>query len=158
MGTRVSPTKLTALRRLSSLSQQLFPRSSHFVTSKRPFTASAMASHLTDDCIFCKIIRGQIPSFKLVDTEKTYAFLDIGPLSKGHCLVIPKYHGECCRLRGLQHPAEQRRYRSPGGKARPLSHDSQAVRERQRGTRDRLAYQARRHGRAQGLRRRARQE
>jgi len=49
-----------------------------------------MASHLTDDCIFCKIIRGQIPSFKLVDTEKTYAFLDIGPLSKGHCLVIPK--------------------------------------------------------------------
>ena len=34
--------------------------------------------------------RGDIPSFKLVDTEKTYAFLDIGPLSKGHALVIPK--------------------------------------------------------------------
>lgn len=36
------------------------------------------------------LCRGDIPSFKLVDTEKTYAFLDIGPLSKGHALVIPK--------------------------------------------------------------------
>lgn len=36
------------------------------------------------------LCRGDIPSFKLVDTEKTYAFLDIGPLAKGHSLVIPK--------------------------------------------------------------------
>ncbi|KAI5842561.1 HIT-like domain-containing protein [Morchella snyderi] len=45
-------------------------------------------------CIFCRIIRGEIPSFKLIETEKIFAFLDIQPLSKGHCLVIPKTHGE----------------------------------------------------------------
>ncbi|PVF99091.1 putative histidine triad protein Hnt1 [Serendipita vermifera] len=49
---------------------------------------------LTADCIFCKIIRGQIPSLKLLETDLTYSFLDIGPLSKGHSLVIPKYCGE----------------------------------------------------------------
>ncbi|KAL4729650.1 Adenosine 5'-monophosphoramidase [Fusarium chlamydosporum] len=45
------------------------------------------------NCIFCKIIKGEIPSFKLFESEKTLAFLDIGPLSKGHALVIPKHHG-----------------------------------------------------------------
>ncbi|KAK7744342.1 Adenosine 5'-monophosphoramidase [Diatrype stigma] len=44
-------------------------------------------------CIFCKIIKGEIPSFKLFESEKTLAFLDIGPLAKGHALVIPKFHG-----------------------------------------------------------------
>jgi diadenosine tetraphosphate (Ap4A) HIT family hydrolase len=44
-------------------------------------------------CIFCRIIKGEIPSFKLFESEKTLAFLDIGPLSKGHALVIPKFHG-----------------------------------------------------------------
>ncbi|KAG6017834.1 hypothetical protein E4U43_008599 [Claviceps pusilla] len=44
-------------------------------------------------CIFCRIIKGEIPSLKLFESEKTLAFLDIGPLSKGHALVIPKYHG-----------------------------------------------------------------
>ncbi|KAL2194941.1 HIT-like domain-containing protein [Corynascus similis CBS 632.67] len=51
--------------------------------------ASKMAS-----CIFCKIIKGEIPCFKLFENEKTLAFLDINPLSKGHALVIPKFHGE----------------------------------------------------------------
>ncbi|CDZ98438.1 hit family protein 1 [Phaffia rhodozyma] len=50
-----------------------------------------MTSHLAS-CIFCKIIKSEIPSLKLAETELSYAFLDIGPLSKGHCLVIPKYH------------------------------------------------------------------
>ncbi|KAI1788901.1 HIT-like protein [Ganoderma leucocontextum] len=45
-------------------------------------------------CIFCKIIKGEIPSFKLVETEKVFSFLDIGPLSKGHALIVPKYHAE----------------------------------------------------------------
>ncbi|KAK0546017.1 Adenosine 5'-monophosphoramidase [Tilletia horrida] len=45
-----------------------------------------------DNCIFCKIIDGKIPSYKLAETESAYAFLDIGPLSKGHSLIIPKYH------------------------------------------------------------------
>ncbi|KAI0097463.1 HIT-like domain-containing protein [Nemania sp. FL0031] len=44
-------------------------------------------------CIFCRIIKGEIPSFKLFESEKTLAFLDIGPISKGHALVIPKFHG-----------------------------------------------------------------
>ena len=48
--------------------------------------------HLIEDCIFCKIIRGEIPSFKLYDDDLTYAFMDINPLNDGHALVIPKYH------------------------------------------------------------------
>ncbi|KAF9870400.1 HIT domain-containing protein [Colletotrichum karsti] len=44
-------------------------------------------------CIFCKIIKGEIPCFKLFESDKTLAFLDINPLSRGHALVIPKYHG-----------------------------------------------------------------
>ncbi|KAJ2771093.1 Adenosine 5'-monophosphoramidase [Coemansia nantahalensis] len=53
-----------------------------------------MASKLAAECIFCKIIRGDIPSVKLLETETTFAFLDVGPLSDGHALVIPKYHAE----------------------------------------------------------------
>ncbi|KAJ0274261.1 hit protein 1 [Colletotrichum chrysophilum] len=44
-------------------------------------------------CIFCKIIKGEIPCFKLFESDKTLAFLDINPLSRGHALVIPKHHG-----------------------------------------------------------------
>ncbi len=44
------------------------------------------------DCIFCKIIAGQIPCHKLYEDDTVLAFLDIGPLSRGHCLVIPKAH------------------------------------------------------------------
>ncbi|KFX92305.1 hypothetical protein O988_01471 [Pseudogymnoascus sp. VKM F-3808] len=44
-------------------------------------------------CIFCKIIKGDIPSFKLFESDKVFAFLDINPLSRGHALVIPKFHG-----------------------------------------------------------------
>ncbi|KAL0084890.1 HIT-like domain-containing protein [Phycomyces blakesleeanus] len=53
-----------------------------------------MATHLTDNCLFCKIIRGEIPSHKVAETEKSFCFLDINPLSEGHALVIPKYHAE----------------------------------------------------------------
>ncbi|PKS10862.1 hypothetical protein jhhlp_002619 [Lomentospora prolificans] len=44
-------------------------------------------------CIFCRIVKGDIPCFKLFESEKTLAFMDINPLSRGHALVIPKYHG-----------------------------------------------------------------
>ncbi|EAW16513.1 HIT family protein [Aspergillus fischeri NRRL 181] len=44
-------------------------------------------------CIFCKIIKGDIPSLKLFESDKVFAFLDIQPLSRGHALVIPKFHG-----------------------------------------------------------------
>ncbi|MDP6908338.1 MAG: HIT family protein [Flavobacteriales bacterium] len=40
--------------------------------------------------IFTKIVKGEIPSYKVAETESCYAFLDINPLSKGHTLVIPK--------------------------------------------------------------------
>ncbi|KAI1760925.1 HIT domain protein [Hypoxylon sp. FL1150] len=43
-------------------------------------------------CIFCKIIKGEIPCFKLTENNNALAFLDINPLSKGHALVIPKTH------------------------------------------------------------------
>ncbi|EEY21319.1 hit family protein [Verticillium alfalfae VaMs.102] len=44
-------------------------------------------------CIFCKIVKGEIPCFKLFESDKTLAYLDINPLSRGHALVIPKHHG-----------------------------------------------------------------
>ena len=46
------------------------------------------------DCIFCKIVKGEIPSSKVYENDKFLAFLDIMPLNKGHTLVIPKKHYE----------------------------------------------------------------
>ncbi len=40
--------------------------------------------------VFTKIVKGEIPSYKIAETEDYYAFLDINPLAKGHTLVIPK--------------------------------------------------------------------
>lgn len=47
-----------------------------------------------DACIFCKIIKGEIPSFKVEETTTHLAFLDINPNTKGVTLVIPKQHVE----------------------------------------------------------------
>ncbi|WP_277673442.1 HIT family protein [Piscibacillus halophilus] len=44
------------------------------------------------DCIFCKIIDGEIPSAKIYEDEHVYAFLDISQVTEGHTLVIPKNH------------------------------------------------------------------
>ncbi|SDO30254.1 histidine triad (HIT) family protein [Alkalicoccus daliensis] len=44
------------------------------------------------DCIFCKIIDGDIPSSKVYEDDHVYAFLDISQVTKGHTLVIPKNH------------------------------------------------------------------
>jgi len=46
------------------------------------------------DCIFCKIIDGEIPAVKVLDEELVIAFMDINPSSKGHMLVVPKNHAE----------------------------------------------------------------
>ncbi len=43
-----------------------------------------------EDTIFTKIINGEIPSYKVYEDDKTFAFLDINPLSPGHVLVVPK--------------------------------------------------------------------
>jgi len=44
------------------------------------------------DCLFCKIIAGEIPCFKLYENDETLAFMDINPANEGHALVIPKEH------------------------------------------------------------------
>lgn len=46
------------------------------------------------DCIFCKIVAGQIPATKILEDESAVAFLDIGPLAEGHVLLIPTKHYE----------------------------------------------------------------
>ena len=47
---------------------------------------------MKNDCIFCAIAEGEIPSFKVYEDEQVLAYLDINPFSKGHTLVIPKKH------------------------------------------------------------------
>ncbi len=49
---------------------------------------------MNDDCPFCQIVAGDLPSYTLAETDEAYAFLDINPVSPGHSLVIPKQHGE----------------------------------------------------------------
>jgi histidine triad (HIT) family protein len=44
------------------------------------------------DCIFCRIVAGSVPSFKVYEDTSTLAFMDINPLCEGHVLVIPKVH------------------------------------------------------------------
>ncbi|KAJ6477189.1 HIT-like protein [Mycena vitilis] len=54
-----------------------------------------MATNSDPDCLFCNILKqDRIPSLKLIETDLSYSFLDIGPLSKGHALVIPRYHAQ----------------------------------------------------------------
>jgi len=44
------------------------------------------------DCIFCKIVKGELPSFRVCEDEHTLVFLDLFPVTPGHTLVIPKQH------------------------------------------------------------------
>ncbi|HLR79326.1 MAG TPA: HIT family protein [Bacillota bacterium] len=45
-----------------------------------------------ENCLFCKIIEGEVPSAKVYEDDDVYAFLDISQVTKGHTLVIPKKH------------------------------------------------------------------
>ena len=45
-----------------------------------------------NDCLFCKIAAGEIPSIRIYENDHVLAFMDIGPIVKGHALVIPKDH------------------------------------------------------------------
>ncbi len=49
---------------------------------------------MKNDCIFCAIAAGEIPSFKVYEDDLVLAYLDINPFSEGHTLVIPKAHSE----------------------------------------------------------------
>jgi histidine triad (HIT) family protein len=46
------------------------------------------------DCVFCKIVKGEIPSAKVFENEHVMAFLDLSQVTKGHTLIIPKVHKE----------------------------------------------------------------
>jgi histidine triad (HIT) family protein len=59
--------------------------------SKRLFNSASVGP---DKCIFCRIVRGDLPSNKVYEDEHYIAFLDINPFSRGHTLVSPKEHGE----------------------------------------------------------------
>lgn len=45
-----------------------------------------------EDCIFCKIVRGEIPSFRVYEDDRVFAFEDVNPISEGHTLIVPKQH------------------------------------------------------------------
>ena len=47
---------------------------------------------MADDCIFCKIVRGEVPAQIVQEDERTVAFMDISPWTRGHALVIPREH------------------------------------------------------------------
>ena len=47
---------------------------------------------LVDDCVFCRIIKGEIPCCKVYEDEKVLAFLDIAPFNFGHTVIVPKEH------------------------------------------------------------------
>ncbi|MDR1490642.1 MAG: HIT family protein [Desulfovibrio sp.] len=52
-----------------------------------------MSKHPVDEnCIFCKIVAGTIPSACVYEDEEVYAFLDVNPISRGHVLVVPRGH------------------------------------------------------------------
>lgn len=51
-------------------------------------------AEIVKDCIFCKIIRNEIPAVKIYEDNETMAFLDISPNTRGHALIIPKNHYE----------------------------------------------------------------
>lgn len=46
------------------------------------------------DCVFCKIVHGELAAYKIFEDSETLAFLDIHPMTDGHTLVIPKQHAE----------------------------------------------------------------
>ncbi len=47
---------------------------------------------MADDCIFCKIVAGELPATRIHEDDRTVAFMDIAPWTRGHALVIPKAH------------------------------------------------------------------
>jgi histidine triad (HIT) family protein len=47
-----------------------------------------------EGCIFCKIVKGDIPCFKILEDDKVLSFADVNPINTGHTLIIPKRHAE----------------------------------------------------------------
>lgn len=59
---------------------------------KPPEPATPRNNEMSDNCIFCKIARGEIPSRKVYEDDEIFAFHDIHPIAPVHFLVIPKRH------------------------------------------------------------------
>ena len=57
---------------------------------------------MSNDCLFCRIIRGEVPAKKIYEDERTFAFQDISPQAPTHVLIIPKKH-----IRGLKEAAAE---------------------------------------------------
>jgi histidine triad (HIT) family protein len=76
---------------------------------------STLYSDAMSDCIFCKIVEGTIPSYKVYEDSNCYAFLDIFPANRGHTLVIPKKH-----VRDI-HEADSHTYAQVAGAAKVVA-------------------------------------
>lgn len=60
-----------------------------------PAGADSLSGMAADpDCIFCKILAGELPSARIAETERAIAFMDINPGTRGHALVIPREHSK----------------------------------------------------------------
>lgn len=54
--------------------------------------ASALPDPRPEDCLFCRIVAGRLPSARVAEDERTVAFLDLAPATRGHALVVPRVH------------------------------------------------------------------
>lgn len=65
------------------------------MAAKQTLIATAAdPSHMSEDCIFCQIVAGEMPSHAVYESDAAYAFLDVNPLARGHTVVVPKGHYE----------------------------------------------------------------
>src|SRR5581483_10771882 len=62
------------------------------IASARGASIGRLASVSESDCIFCQIVAGEIPAQVVAQDERTLAFMDIAPATRGHTLVIPRRH------------------------------------------------------------------
>ncbi len=58
------------------------------------FVEQNKLTHLGGQCIFCSIISGEMPSYKIAESDHDIAILEINPISKGHALIVPKEHSQ----------------------------------------------------------------
>ena len=59
-------------------------------------------SHITPSCLFCRVIKGEAPSKRVYEDDRTYAFQDIRPQAPTHILVVPKKHIEGLKEAGVE--------------------------------------------------------
>lgn len=79
-----------------------------------------------DTCIFCKILNGALPAYKVWENENFLAFLDINPVNPGHTLIIPKHHIDY--VFDLEEPLYSELFQITKDLAEPLQRAMQAKR------------------------------